>query len=803
VQTAGPAVTLTGATGDSPTFTAPPAPGVLSFELTVTDDEGLTATDTVDVALNQRPTADAGSDRTVQEGSAVSLDGTDSADPDSGDLEHSWVQTGGPAVTLSGASTATATFTAPDGPATLGFELTVTDELGRDHTDTVTITVNDTPVADAGEDRTVDDGAAVTLEGSDSADSEDDTLDFGWVQTGGPAVTLDGASTDSPTFTTAAGSATLTFELTVSDSDGGSDTDTVVVTVEGSAPSVELATTAGDPVGGSFPLTITFSEPVTGFTVDDLETTNATLTGFSGTGTSYAVTVAPTADGTVSVEVPAAVATDGAGTGNLVSNTVTRTHDATRPSVDLTAPPGPVNGPFEVTLTFSEPVTGLALSELEVTNGTATGLAGSGTTYTVTVSPTADGTVTVGLPAAAADDAAGNASTVSNTLTRTADLGDPTVVLSAPAGPHNGAFTVTATFSEPVTGLTRDDVLVTNGAATSLDGSGATYSFVVTPAADGTVTVALPGGSASDAAGNANPAATPLTRTYDATAPTMTVTRTAGQADPVRAGQVVFTARASEPVSDLTPGHIALLGTAGADATSVRRVDATTFELTVTGMRTDGTVQVRTAGGAVRDAAGNPAAERSSDAVTWSATALPRVIPVFDQSCVGNGGVLALRLDPDDGSELTVTSSNAALLPSSRIELTGTAGLLELAVRPRGGESGTARVTVTATNAAGSHRLVVRVVVGTSGPDRIAGSRLTDVVLGRGGSDSLRGGKGTDLLCGGGGDDRLRGGDGNDSLYGHSGDDVMKGGRNRNRFVGGPGRDTIRPGRAGSRAAAG
>ena len=46
-------------------------------------------------------------------------------------------------VTLSGANTATPSFTAPTGPATLEFELTVTDNDGATDTDTVVVNVND------------------------------------------------------------------------------------------------------------------------------------------------------------------------------------------------------------------------------------------------------------------------------------------------------------------------------------------------------------------------------------------------------------------------------------------------------------------------------------------------------------------------------------------------------------------------------------------------------------------------------------------------------------------------------------
>ena len=70
----------------------------------------------------------------------------------------------------------------------------------------------------------------------------------------------------------------------------------------------------------------------------------------------------------------------------------------------------PANGPFGVSLEFSESVSGLALGEIEVSNGTAAGLTGAGASYGVTITPRADyaGEVTVTVAAGAAADAEGN-----------------------------------------------------------------------------------------------------------------------------------------------------------------------------------------------------------------------------------------------------------------------------------------------------------------------------------------------------------------------------------------------------------
>ena len=91
---------------------------------------------------NQAPTANAGPDQTVASGAAVNLDGTASTDPDGDALTYAWTQSGGPSVTLSGANTATPSFTAPTGPASVTFQLEVCDTHAACDTDSVAITVS-------------------------------------------------------------------------------------------------------------------------------------------------------------------------------------------------------------------------------------------------------------------------------------------------------------------------------------------------------------------------------------------------------------------------------------------------------------------------------------------------------------------------------------------------------------------------------------------------------------------------------------------------------------------------------------
>ena len=173
VQTAGTPVLLTGANTSTPSFTAPIIPGgspsatdALEFSLTVDDGyspdapaPGFTLADVEDrvtiliTNVNNSPTADAGVDQTLDEHVAVQLNGNASSDPDQDPLTYSWVQTGGPAVSLTDATTATPSLLTPfvgAGGQDLTFALTVDDGYGGSGTNTVVLHVqnaNDPPNA--------------------------------------------------------------------------------------------------------------------------------------------------------------------------------------------------------------------------------------------------------------------------------------------------------------------------------------------------------------------------------------------------------------------------------------------------------------------------------------------------------------------------------------------------------------------------------------------------------------------------------------------------------------------------------
>ena len=193
-------------------------------------------------AANVPPVANAGADQVNRStGVTVTLDGTGSTDSDGTIVSYAWTQTAGTTVTLSGASTDTATFTVPTVGAdeTLTFQLLVTDDDADTDTDTCTVGIlapvaNVPPVANAGADQAdVEPFATVTLDGTGSTDSDGTISTYAWVQTVGTTVTLVDDDTDTCTFVAPPNISgeTLTFQLTVTDDDAATDTDTCDVEV--------------------------------------------------------------------------------------------------------------------------------------------------------------------------------------------------------------------------------------------------------------------------------------------------------------------------------------------------------------------------------------------------------------------------------------------------------------------------------------------------------------------------------------------------------------------------------------------
>jgi hypothetical protein len=131
-------------------------------QLVVNDGTVDSSPDTVTVSTeNSPPVADAGADQDVHEGSLVTLDGTDSNDPDGNIVSYRWEQTNGISVILQGSNSIAAAFTAPDintDGEVLTFKLTVSDADGLQAADYCTVHVTRDQLSDNDGDGVPDNG---------------------------------------------------------------------------------------------------------------------------------------------------------------------------------------------------------------------------------------------------------------------------------------------------------------------------------------------------------------------------------------------------------------------------------------------------------------------------------------------------------------------------------------------------------------------------------------------------------------------------------------------------------------------
>jgi len=271
----------------------------------------------------------------------------------------------------------------------------------------------------------------------------------------------------------------------------------------------------------------------------------------------------------------------------------------------------------QVTITFSEAVSGFGNSDLSVPNGTLSAVSSSdgGITWTATFTPDAnvhDTTNIISLNNSGYADLAGNTGTgVTNSANFSIDTVRPTatIVVANPALNVGSSSLVTITFSEAVSGFSNADLSVENGTLSSVSSNdgGITWTATFTPTSNVSDTsnlITLDNSGVQNASGNAG-AGTTSSNNYsiDTQRPTATIVVANSNLGIGQTSQVTITfneAVSGFDLSDLSVANGALSNLASSDGGKTW-----TATLTPTAAISDPTNLIVLDTALVSDAAGN------------------------------------------------------------------------------------------------------------------------------------------------------------------------------------------------------
>ncbi len=389
----------------------------------------------------------------------------------------------------------------------------------------------------------------------------------------------DGGITWTAIFTPAAGITDTSNVITLANSGvadlagnaGSGTTDSNNYSVDSQRPTATIV--LSDSVlkpGETAQVTITFSEAVTGFSNADLSVANGTLSAVSSSdgGLTWTATFTPTLGVT---DTTNQITLDNTGVSDAAGNTGAGTTDSANYAVETQVPTATIvvadsalriGETSQVTITFSEAVSGFDNSDLTISSGTLSNVSSTdgGVTWTATFTPTTNITDTsnlISLDTSGVVNASGNSGVgVVNSNNYAIDTVRPgaTITVGDTTLGIGQSTTVTISFTEAVSGFDLSDLSVANGVLSNLASSdgGLTWTATLTPTAgvnDATNLILLDAGTVQDLAGNAG-VGIAISSNYalDASRPTATIVVADPNLTVGETTQVTFTF--SEAVTD-------------------------------------------------------------------------------------------------------------------------------------------------------------------------------------------------------------------------------------------------------------
>jgi len=320
----------------------------------------------------------------------------------------------------------------------------------------------------------------------------------------------------------------------------------------------------------------------------DNDTANPDISVINGTSSTPTIVISNLiGDGTIGIGLDIQTARNDVGDVQAVSDSVnTFSVDNTLPTVVISSGVSdPTNMPFTANFDFDDPVTGFDSSDVILSNANISGFTGSGTAYSATISPIANGNVTIDINAGVAQDDHGNGNTAATQFSVTNDISAPTgyaVAISTPQTFINASNDTAFQFNYSGAEIGADySYTITDGVSTSTPATGtiATVSgsfsgIDVSSFNEGTLTLSF---ELTDIAGNTGtPSTDTIIKQYnDAPVITEGATISVTMSEDETPTAFALTLNASDPESEAISWSIlsnASNGTASASGTGNSKV---------------------------------------------------------------------------------------------------------------------------------------------------------------------------------------------------------------------------------------
>ncbi|MCX6199132.1 MAG: Ig-like domain-containing protein [Bacteroidetes bacterium] len=192
-----------------------------TYTVVVRDATGCIASDTVRITINPRPVVSAGLPDTICAGECLALGGSPTASGGTGSYSYNWT----PSLFITSSTTIDRPTACPTSPIT--YQVTATDSLGCSNTASISIRVNQNPVANAGVDKSLVacPEACATIGSSPTASGGGGGYLYAWA----PSAGLNNTGLSNPSACNLLQS--VTYNLTVTDANGCTAVDQMLVSV--------------------------------------------------------------------------------------------------------------------------------------------------------------------------------------------------------------------------------------------------------------------------------------------------------------------------------------------------------------------------------------------------------------------------------------------------------------------------------------------------------------------------------------------------------------------------------------------